>query len=236
MGIFFFYKTRTEISVKRFFSVPLLHYVNIAKVGLPASAEMISSGISQLVIIFLVTQLGDDALVAMTLAFNILRYLMVFSVASGQTTQLLMGYWFGAQRYNDIRTEMIKHIRYSCLLILVLTSLLIVFRESIVGVFSDNKMVNDYLYEILVCFIFLQLARNFNFVISGGLRATGDVLFPSLVGIGMMWGLGVVGAYYFGWVLGFGLIGVWIAMSLDEIARGIFLFIRWQQKPKERYV
>ena len=42
-----------------------------------------------------------------------------------------------------------------------------------------------------------------------------------------MWGISVFGGYILGIVMGFGLQGIWIAMALDEIVRGIVVLARW---------
>jgi Na+-driven multidrug efflux pump len=49
------------------------------------------------------------------------------------------------------------------------------------------------------------------------------------MGGSMMWGIGVACAYLFGGILGLGLTGVWMAMVLDEILRGVVNYRRWRR-------
>ena len=42
-----------------------------------------------------------------------------------------------------------------------------------------------------------------------------------------MWLVSVAGAYFFGIVLDFGLIGIWIAMMMDECLRALIFIYRW---------
>ena len=44
-----------------------------------------------------------------------------------------------------------------------------------------------------------------------------------------MWGVSVLFAYIFGIVMDMGLVGIWTAMAMDEILRGIVVFIRWHK-------
>ena len=60
------------------------------------------------------------------------------------------------------------------------------------------------------------------------LLAVGDVIFPVIVGIIFMWFVAVLGGYYFGICLNMGLVGIWIAMTIDECARGILFVIRFR--------
>ena len=71
-------------------------------------------------------------------------------------------------------------------------------------------------------------ARNFNTIIIPALKGAGDFLFPVYVGLASMWGLGVFGAWLLGLKLGFGLVGVWMAMALEEWLRGLTMLLRWR--------
>ena len=52
---------------------------------------------------------------------------------------------------------------------------------------------------------------------------------PSDLGMASMWGVSVLLGYLFGIVFDFGLVGIWIAMALDEIVRGVVVYIRWKR-------
>ena len=79
---------------------------------------------------------------------------------------------------------------------------------------------------MLIC-IFLEIGRTVNLVIINSMRAAGDVKFPTLLGMASMWGVSVLFGYIFGIAMGYGLTGIWIAMAMDEILRGIVVYIRW---------
>ena len=59
------------------------------------------------------------------------------------------------------------------------------------------------------------------------LRSTGDIYFPVLVGIVVMWGVQVVGSYVLGIGLGWGLVAMWAVFALDENIRGLIFLRRW---------
>ncbi len=59
------------------------------------------------------------------------------------------------------------------------------------------------------------------------LRSAGDIYFPVLVGIIVMWGVQVVGSYVLGIGLGWGLIAMWAVFALDENIRGLIFLHRW---------
>jgi Na+-driven multidrug efflux pump len=50
-----------------------------------------------------------------------------------------------------------------------------------------------------------------------------------------MYGISVLLGYVFGIVLAWGVIGVFIAMSMDELFRGVIMFYRWRSKQWHKY-
>ena len=75
---------------------------------------------------------------------------------------------------------------------------------------------------------FLEIGRTANIVLTKCLVAVGDVLFPVTIGIIFMWLIAVLVGYYFGVHLGMGLVGIWVAMTIDECMRGILFVIRFK--------
>ncbi len=75
----------------------------------------------------------------------------------------------------------------------------------------------------------MEPGRAANLVVINSLRAAGDVQFPVILGIISMWGISVPLAYILGVNVGWGLIGVWVAMISDEWFRGLGMIWRWKQ-------
>ena len=72
------------------------------------------------------------------------------------------------------------------------------------------------------------MGRAVNIVMVRALQAAGDIKTPVTVGIIGMWFVAVLFSYIFGIVFQLGLIGVWLAMALDEILRAFVFIYRWQ--------
>ncbi|MNY59503.1 MATE family multidrug exporter [compost metagenome] len=45
-----------------------------------------------------------------------------------------------------------------------------------------------------------------------------------------MWGIAVPLSYYLGIHLEMGLLGVWIAFTVDEWTRGLLMYLRWRSR------
>lgn len=69
-----------------------------------------------------------------------------------------------------------------------------------------------------------------SFNLANSLRAAGDVKFTMYVGIGSMVAFRLGSAVLFGIVLQWGVMGVWIAMGMDWLARSVAFAIRYRSK------
>ena len=75
--------------------------------------------------------------------------------------------------------------------------------------------------------LLLEPGRTFNIVVINSLRATGDARFPLLMGLISMWGIAIPLAWFLGLHLGWGLVGIWLAIAADEWTRGLSMYWRW---------
>ena len=66
-----------------------------------------------------------------------------------------------------------------------------------------------------------------SFTLPNTLRAAGDVMWTMAIAIISMWVFRIGTAYFFSNVFHLGLIGIWIAMTIDWMFRGICYEIRY---------
>ena len=94
------------------------------------------------------------------------------------------------------------------------------------------------LVQILLAIdIFLEVGRVSNLVFGNALKTSGDALFPVIIGAVFMFLCAVGGTYLFGIQLNLLVIGAYIGLALDECARAVAMFLRWQScKWKEKTI
>jgi Na+-driven multidrug efflux pump len=100
--------------------------------------------------------------------------------------------------------------------------------RSILNAFTDNPEIIAMGVWVLVVDIFLEVGRTANIFAGSTLRATGDTVYPFVVGVIFQWSIAVGLSYVIGIPLGFGLVGMWVGFALDENIRGIILVRRWR--------
>jgi len=69
-----------------------------------------------------------------------------------------------------------------------------------------------------------------SFNLANSLRAAGDAKHTMYVGAGCMLVFRLGSALLFGMVLGWGIIGVWVAMGMDWLARSVCFILRYRKK------
>jgi Na+-driven multidrug efflux pump len=109
---------------------------------------------------------------------------------------------------------------------LVLAALLALFQRPLLGTLTQDAKIIELCAPLFLLLLLVEPARAVNIVAGGALRSSGDARYTALVGMSMMWSIGVPLCYFMGrrW----GLPGVWLGMAIDELSRGIVNHRRWQ--------
>jgi Na+-driven multidrug efflux pump len=128
------------------------------------------------------------------------------------------------------------------------TALLCLLRRPLLGLFTQDADIIALASTVIFSNFILEAGRSRNLILVSSLRAAGDVRFPLYIGLISMWvfrvllsyplaldGFELFGISYSGF--GLGVMGVWIAMTLDWLFRGIIFAVRfirgtWLEKYK----
>ncbi|TDT71973.1 putative MATE family efflux protein [Hypnocyclicus thermotrophus] len=199
----------------------------IGKIGIPSVAENLLYNTSQIMIIKMVATYGTDALTARAYIFTLLRFVFIISISSGSAAQIITGFLAGANRHRVAKKAVIKIYLQTVLLIIIVATTLIIFRENLIRIFTTNEAVILLAKDAFLTILFLETGRTLNIIFISSMKGAGDVIFPVIMGVIFMWIVGVGGGYLLVIKFGFGLFGAFIATGLDEWSRGIIMFIRW---------
>lgn len=96
--------------------------------------------------------------------------------------------------------------------------------------FTGNQEIIALTKRLFLFSIFLELGRATNIIVISSLNATGDVRFPFICGIIVMWIVSLPFSYLLGVYAGLGLVGVWLAYIIDEGLRAVLMFRRWRSR------
>ncbi|WP_226085592.1 MATE family efflux transporter [Mesobacillus sp. S13] len=225
-----------KIAVEDYLNFNKSFIKKILKIGVPSAGENVVYNTSQMAITVIIGLLGAMALTTRVYTFNIMSFMMLFGIAIGQGTQILIGYKVGAREFDKAYHQLLKSLKLSIIITMAITVIIVSIREPILGVFTTNKEIIREGSKVLLLCLILEPGRTFNIVVISSLRAAGDAVFPVKMAFVSMWGISVPLAYILGIKMGFGLSGVWIAFIIDEWFRGIIMYIRWKSRAWEKKV
>jgi putative MATE family efflux protein len=216
-------------------NVPAGVYKKILKIGGMNAGEVLSYNMAQIAIVYFVVQMGTASLAAFTYAQNIARFSFAFALAIGQATQIQTGYYIGKGWIESILKRVQIYFLVSFVVSISAASAIYLLRDSILPLFTLQPEILYLTGTLVMGSIILEAGRVFNLVFISALKGAGDVRFPVQIGILCMWGVGVCFSYLLGIHWGFGVIGAWMAIALDEWVRGIIMLVRWRSSSWVRF-
>lgn len=224
----------TKIEWKFYLSLSKEFVLKILKIGLPSAAEQVMYQGCQIIFLFYVTYLGDAALAARQYANNVSMFIYLFALAVGMGTSIMVGRYVGAKKPELAYKQVFKSTGYAFLGTCMMLVFVIIFRENLVSIFTDNPDVIKLGAEVLLYGIILETGRSINIICVNALRASGNASYPLNVGFFTM-GFSLLLGYLFVFHLDMGLVGVWLAIAADEWARAFLMVIRWKSRKWEKY-
>lgn len=227
-------KLGIRLSVKYLRPLPKDTIGKILSVAIPSGAEGISYNMSQMVVLGVVNTIGGvvgayviNTKVYVGMAANVAY---IYSVAIAGAMQVVIGYLVGAGR-KDLVARKVWTVQLVATVVSVGISIILYFQSDLFfGMFTQDERVLTLAHQVLLVEIFLEIGRSINIVMVKALIATGDVKFPVACGIVCQWVVAALFSYLLGIVLDLGLVGVWIALAMDECVRGFIYVIRFKME------
>jgi putative MATE family efflux protein len=210
------------------FPKDILRY--LAKIGVPSGMEHLSWNISQIIILSMVNTMGTPTIMARTYLTVIATFMMMFSIALGSGTSILTGRLVGEKKMDEAYNQLLKSLKISFTMAGVLAVLVFLFKDIIIKGFTLDSEIINISKKVFWVYIFVETGRTFNIVVVRSLQAVGDVKYPMIIGISIMFGVSVPVAWLLGVHYQMGLVGIWLAYAIDEWIRGVLMLKRWTSK------
>ncbi len=198
--------------------------------GFPSALERAVVNMGQIAMTALVGHaLTTVAMAANTIATTAegLCYLPAYGI--GYAAIALVGQSVGAGNKEDAKAYGDLTALLGALLCLVTGAALFVFATPLASLFnSDSRVVEEAALALRVV-AFAEPFFAASIILTNALRGAADVRFPMMVGLAGMWCVRVPLACLLVLRFGWGLAGVWFAMAMDLVLRGVLCALRWRQ-------
>ena len=230
-AIVIFYVTKTgRLSLKELNPFPKSMLLQMVKIGLPSAGENLAYNLYQMVLLSYINSMGNDSVNAKVYCNSLISFAMVFSNASAMATQIITGHLVGAGKEEEAYKRVFKTLGTSMPITVGLAILNFLLCPITLGIFTSNQEIISLGRGIMLVDIFIEAGRCLNMTFVNSLKAAGAYIFPLIIGLITMWGLGVPVGYALGITCGFGVAGVFAGTATDECLRGLVVMWYWAKK------
>lgn len=223
-----------------FVSIPLIFsrkikpsveaFVNIVKVGYSVFAEQVLMRIGFMLTAIMAAKQGTDAMAAHQVGMNIMGLSFSFGDGLQATAVALIGYSLGAKQ-----PERAKEYGRTCRMIgsVIAVALAIVYFSGarfLMQLFFEGEeeiiSIGVSIMHVIIFVVILQIAQ---VIYMGCLRGAGDTLYTAVASTVSVTLVRTAGSYFFGYVLGMGITGIWFGVVADQLSRFLFGSIRFRK-------
>lgn len=215
-------KKQTQLPVEFSFRINKGILNQILFIGVPNGLENSIFQLGKLLLSSLTASFGTVAIAANAVAGTICNLEVIPANAIGIAMVTVVGQCIGAGQLEQARKYMGKLLKTAYVWLFALNLIIIPFLNPICDLFKLSGETSALaaklmLYHSICC----MLIHPLSFCLTNGLRAANDVRFTMTVSVCSMWICRIVLAYILSLNLGLGLMGIWIAMTIDWLVRAI---------------
>lgn len=204
--------------------------------GLPLVAEQVFFNGGKLLIQAFVVGMGTLQITVNAVANSLVGLGDIVSQAMCLALVPIVGQAIGAGRPDDARRLIRSFVISSALISAAVSGVMLAGLGWLLDLFSTPAAARP---DVLIIFVIVAISRlacmwSMSFVTPSGLRAAGDAVFTTVVASAAMV-FRVVGIWYVGVQLGFGVVGVWSVMVAEWVLRSAAFDLRfhghcWEHK------
>ncbi len=223
---------------------PYLHQAKVKFIEWKTSMELINYGIPMAfqylfevgafaLAALMMGMLGPNYQSAHQIAISIASATYMAASGIGAATSVRVGNALGEGNFKQLRRAGMTGYVMVLGFMGVMALVMILGRISFPLFYMNNAEVLEIASGLMIIAAFFQLSDGTQVVGLGALRGMGDVKMPTLVTFVAYWIISIPLAYYLGFTLKMGGMGIWIALSLGLTISAVMLFWRFQKLSKK---
>lgn len=202
---------------------------NIVRVGYSVFAEQVLMRIGFMLTAIMAADQGTSAMAAHQVGMNIMGLSFSFGDGLQATAVALIGYSLGAGKPKKAK-DYGKTCRMIGGVISVVLAVVYFFgAELLMGLFFEEEEIVAIGVGIMRVIIFVVVLQIAQVIYMGCLRGAGDTFYTAVASAFSVTVMRTLGSYVFGYILGFGIVGIWAGVVADQLSRYIFATVRFKQ-------
>ncbi len=221
-------KLRLHISF-RGFSPDLTVVRKILAIGTPAAAEQLVIQMGFLVYTVIITSFGTESIAAHQIGMRIQSFSFMPGLGFAIAATALVGQNLGAKKPREAEKSGWEACRMAILLMVGVAAFIFIFAENIAQIFVNEENVIERAVIFIRILAFGEPAIAIHFTIGGALRGAGDTKWPLYASTVGLYGFRIPLALFLSYTVGIGVIGAWIAMTVEYFVRSFFVSLRFRR-------
>lgn len=202
---------------------------NIIKVSLGGIAQFLIGTSSWVFLMRIMSEFGSEVLAGYTIAIRVMMFTLMPSWGMSNAAATLVGQNLGAKQPERAEKSVWITGKYNAYFMGLVSIVYLVFAKQIVGAFNQTPSVVENgalcLQIIAAGYIFYA----YGMVVSNAFNGSGDTQTPTKINLISFWLFQLPVAYLLAIVLGFGAMGVFIAITTAEVLLAIIAIV-WFRK------
>lgn len=207
----------------------------IFALSIPVAGEQIIMRIGFVFYMRVVSVLGTVALAANVMAMRLESVALTVGFGYTVAATTLVGQAVGRRDYGEAEKKANITAELSVLTMAAMAAILLLVRESILGIFHPEPEVYALALACLIIAAFELVPLGFIFTYAGALRGAGDTRSPMMVALVGTFAFRLPLVYLLALRFGLGLRGVWYGTLIDWIGRAVVMYVvfrhgKWKTK------
>lgn len=204
----------------------------LIKIGIPTSIQMVLISLATIAVISFVNRFGSLATAAYGAVNQIASYVMMPAMSLGMAVSIFGAQAIGAGLFDRLQKVLRSGIVLNYVIGGVLITLTYLFSDAVLKLFISETHTLALAHELLRITLWSYLIFGHGSVMSGIMRSSGTVFWPTALSIISIWGVEVPIAYILSYRIG--IEGIWIAYPIAFAANlllqlGYYQFF-WKKK------
>ncbi|MDR7871039.1 MAG: MATE family efflux transporter [Tissierellaceae bacterium] len=205
-----------------------LNYKELITLSIPAALERLVMRLGQVVYYGLIVSIGVTTYAAHTIAGNIESFTYMPGYGLTTAASILVGNSFGSGNKKEAYEYGVLAVKIGAI-IMSFGGIILFFGSPYFATwFTEDSVAIGKIVTALRIDAFAQIPLAVSLIFAGALQGSGDTKFPLYSTAIGMWGIRVLGVYILGIKMGLDIAGVWVAILIDLVIRGILLTIKFR--------
>ncbi|MEY3432056.1 MAG: hypothetical protein RIS53_954 [Bacillota bacterium] len=205
-------------------------------IGLPSAIEsfVFLGAMSVVITVLNILDPSGIEISARVTVEHISRFAFIPAAALAHATAIKTGFYVGGKSYKKAENRIFKASLMSLLTTVILGSIILFIPHEIISIFTTAENLHgDELTELILVIesilwinLIIEAIRAVNVIIGESLKVTGDAWFVGKVSLVSIFIFTIGGTLFFTFVWSLDILGIFIALAIDEAFKCVFFLIR----------